>query len=703
MSLTNKVEQFNNDSDLVHAFAHGDKGTVIQTEGGPVPSMARLADGIQTRLNETIDQQRVLEQRLAANSGATLVKTSSGRTVQEDLNAKASRNGDTAQDFYARNFQTGGTNNLTIAGGANPVAPTLTAAGAGTDISIGMVAKGGGRTTFHNAAGQHLQVGGYSAAQVMTSNVRVYGGPDGANPTFIAEGVAENAGIDFTAKGTGTFVYRSNGGIQFVVGNVAASVNYLRASGAGTGGGAVLTAEGTDTNVSMNLRTKGTGSIALQPGGRGTLLVYATANSVNHFEMVPNVTGSPPILRAAGSDTNVSMRVDSKGTGSIDLRTGGSTSFLVDGVASSVNYIATTPSVAGTSPRFTSTGSDTNVNMLLACKGSGQLFIDTPGVNLRGAAGSTERRLSFVTTTGNNYLYARDSDGVVGLYDVPGNCSPWYYTPATKTLTLGNASAVRIANRQETDLDALLGSCFFGFAGTATGAPAATGGYDAVGLQMSGAGQRTQLVLAGEADGLMLRTDDTPDGQNGWGTWRKVWDSSTLTKLSQLQNDLPQSSVSGNWVPLADTNATTAVAEVGFYNIFSQFPEYDEFRLVFENAKNAVVADAVMGVRVSTNGTSAVTSTTYFNGVDGVHLSNSMWAITSSYVQSGAYEFLLPRVRDIAVSFWAAGTKADSSRLGVDRMGGSTLSSNLTLTGIGFVFNGTTGTGRFRVFGRKYA
>lgn len=657
MSLTNKVEQFNNDSDLVHAFAHGDKGTVIQTEGGSVPSMARLADGIQTRLNETIDQQRVLEQRLAANSGATLVKVSSGRTVQQELNGKANINGSSAQDFNTKTLYAAGNiyanaeNFLQLSGKAVG-APTITVGGTDTDVGMYLGTKGGGRFDFRNAAGQHLQVGGFNAANPVVNSTRIYGGLAGGNPTFIAEGADANVGIDFGAKGAGDFFFRSNGGVQFQIRGPFTAVNNFAAYGAAAGGRPTLEARGTDTDVGLAYNAKGTGDHLFASGGR--------------------------------------------------------TGFQVAGTANSVNYIVATPSAAGTSPRFATAGSDVNVHMILAFKGTGQLFVDG-ALNLRGANGSTERRLAFATTTGNNYLYARDSDGVVGLYDVPGNVSPWFYTPATKTLTLGSGGVMSaqnliIANRQETDLDSLTGSRFFGFAGTATGAPAATGGYDAVGLQMAGAGQRTQIVLAGEADGLMVRTDDSADNAgNNWGTWRKLWDSSTLTKLSQLQNDLPQSSVSGNWVPLADTNATTAVAEVGFYNIFSQFPEYDEFRLVFENAKNAVVADAVMGVRVSTNGTSAVTSTTYFNGVDGVHLSNSMWAITSSYVQSGAYEFLLPRVRDIAVSFWAAGTKADSSRLGVDRMGGSTLSSNLTLTGIGFVFNGTTGTGRFRVFGRKYA
>jgi len=657
MSLTSKVEQFNNDSDLVHVFTHGDKNTVIQTEGGPVPSMARLADGIQTQLSEKIEQQRVLEQRLAANTGATLVKASSGRTVQQELNGKANINGSSAQDFNTKTLWAAGNiyanaeNFLQLSGKAVG-APTITVGGTDTDVGMYLGTKGGGRFDFRNAAGQHLQVGGFNAANPVVNSTRIYGGLAGGNPTFIAEGADANVGIDFGAKGSGDFFFRSNGGVQFQI--------------------------------------------------RGPF------TAVNNFAVYGAAAGGRPTLEARGADTDIGLAYNAKGTGDHLFASGGRTGFQVAGTANSVNYIVATPSAAGTSPRLSTAGGDTNVHLILGFKGTGQLFVDGP-LNLRAQAGITERRLAFQTAVGSNYLYARDSDGVVGLYDVPGNASPWYYTPATKTLTLGNNSNVSLvnavlANKQETDLDSLTGSRFFGFAGTATGAPASSGGYDAVGLQMSGAGQRTQLVLAGEADGLMVRTDDSADNTgNNWGTWRKVWDSLTLTKLSQLQNDLPQSSGSGRWVQLADTNATTAVSEVGFYNIFSQFPEYDEFRLVFENARNSVVNDAVMGVRVSTNGTSAVTSSTYFGGIDGVHLSNTLWGMTSSFLQTGAYEFLLPRARTIAVSYWATAERSDSSRLGTNRTGGSTLASNLVLTGIGFVFIGTTGTGRFRVFGRKYA
>jgi hypothetical protein len=42
MTLANKVAQFYVDADVVHAIAHGDDKTLVDTLGGPVPSLAKL-------------------------------------------------------------------------------------------------------------------------------------------------------------------------------------------------------------------------------------------------------------------------------------------------------------------------------------------------------------------------------------------------------------------------------------------------------------------------------------------------------------------------------------------------------------------------------------------------------------------------------------------------------------------------------------
>lgn len=53
MALTNKVEQFSIDADLMHQVVHGDNATTVTTEGGPVKSVAKLQKDMQDQaMNE---------------------------------------------------------------------------------------------------------------------------------------------------------------------------------------------------------------------------------------------------------------------------------------------------------------------------------------------------------------------------------------------------------------------------------------------------------------------------------------------------------------------------------------------------------------------------------------------------------------------------------------------------------------------------
>lgn len=412
--------------------------------------------------------------------------------TQTALNNKANINGDAAQDFYSKaliaNTVVGnGVNTVSLAGGDSGVSPSVIARG--NDVHVGMYfgIKGQGEYNFADgASATQFRIGIMPNA---VNYARVTGGATGGNPGFGVFGSDTNIGMDFTAKGAGEIVYRGNSGIQFKIRAVGTAVNYATVYGAIASGRPTIEAQGSDTDVGIAINTKGLGDVLLASGGRAT--------------------------------------------------------FKAEGVTNGANYMVTSNAAAGFAPRFTATGSDTNVSMILAFKGNGSLFVDGD-MNLRAQAGKTERRAIFNTTNNIHYFYARDSDGVIGLYDLSGGVSPWHYVPLTKTLRLGgNGASVQIDVRTEPNLDDLQGSRFFGFgagpvpgsSGAAVGAPISAGLADAVGLQMAGAGQRTQLACLADAEGMVIRTDDSPDGENNWGQWKKVWDSGNLTKLSQLTND----------------------------------------------------------------------------------------------------------------------------------------------------------------------
>lgn len=67
MSLINKVDQFNADADIAHQIVHGDKNTIVATQGGPVRSFAKLIDD---KDKEFIGGE-VVQQTIAARDTAT--------------------------------------------------------------------------------------------------------------------------------------------------------------------------------------------------------------------------------------------------------------------------------------------------------------------------------------------------------------------------------------------------------------------------------------------------------------------------------------------------------------------------------------------------------------------------------------------------------------------------------------------------------
>ena len=97
-------------------------------------------------------------------------------------------------------------------------------------------------------------------------------------------------------------------------------------------------------------------------GTRELLSFVEDASAVNHIEIENNATGSAPIIRSTGDDTNVNLTLDTKGTGTLTLGmlTGTGTQMLVlnaSGVASR-QAIPTLSSLGGVATTTTLTGGD---------------------------------------------------------------------------------------------------------------------------------------------------------------------------------------------------------------------------------------------------------------------------------------------------------------------------------------------------------
>lgn len=81
-------------------------------------------------------------------------------------------------------------------------------------------------------------------------------------------------------------------------------------------------------------------------------------------------------VSAAGSSSNVVLNVSSKGTSSLNHKTGGGLQLEVADTASAVNYNSLTGGAAGASVKYSAKGSDTNINIDITPKGTGYIGLN---------------------------------------------------------------------------------------------------------------------------------------------------------------------------------------------------------------------------------------------------------------------------------------------------------------------------------------
>lgn len=112
---------------------------------------------------------------------------------------------------------------------------------------------------------------------------------------------------------------------SFRITEVVSSVNYLEAQGNVTGSAPVILASGSDTNINMNFSAKGTGSVRFFTNGSTTssnnqvLQLEHLASSVNFIALRGAINNDNVAVEAKGTSTNVGINLITKGTGQLLL------------------------------------------------------------------------------------------------------------------------------------------------------------------------------------------------------------------------------------------------------------------------------------------------------------------------------------------------------------------------------------------------
>jgi hypothetical protein len=188
-------------------------------------------------------------------------------------------------------------------------------------------------------------------------------------------------------SGSSSFAFFSPAGEALRIHDVGGSaVNFLRVQGGVTGNTPVLLAAGSDTNVTLALRTQGTGSVSFQTGGVTQALVTHTASAVNYVQVTGSATAGTPTISVQGSDANANLSLASKGSGivfiggqssatssTVRLSPSGGNAFFASGTNTSVNYLMASGAATGSSPQLIARGTDTNIGVRIGSLNAGNV------------------------------------------------------------------------------------------------------------------------------------------------------------------------------------------------------------------------------------------------------------------------------------------------------------------------------------------
>jgi hypothetical protein len=207
-------------------------------------------------------------------------------------------------------------------------------------------------------------------------------------PTVTFSGGGGSGAAAYATVGSGTTIKSIGATLDLSVDNTSSQAFRFYNSG-GTGTAYWSAASGSTSpflyaqgsaNVTGRITSNGTGALALYTGGGAQLQlnVSHTASAVNYVQVTGAATTLFPNISAQGSDSNIGLTFASKGSQAIRFNTNTSDQqFRITHTGSAVNYIQVTGNIAGSSPRVLAEGSDTNIDLTLTPKGTGNVRFGT--------------------------------------------------------------------------------------------------------------------------------------------------------------------------------------------------------------------------------------------------------------------------------------------------------------------------------------
>lgn len=102
----------------------------------------------------------------------------------------------------------------------------------------------------------------------------------------------------------------------------ADKADFFTLAGAASLGFPSISVTGSDTNISMVISAKNSGTVVIQSGNGNALTVQSAGGTTfNGIQIVGAATGNPPSVFATGGDTNINLVLGGQGTGNIQFTT----------------------------------------------------------------------------------------------------------------------------------------------------------------------------------------------------------------------------------------------------------------------------------------------------------------------------------------------------------------------------------------------
>ncbi len=158
-----------------------------------------------------------------------------------------------------------------------------------------------------------------STTQLQRNNAGAFGGISGAT--------SDGTTVSLTSPKVITAVTDSNGNELLNVTATASAVNELTLANAAAGGSPTLSATGSNADIDVTINPKGSGKLVVggltsavrDPNGNELIKAAYVTNAVNEVTLTNAIAGAKPTISATGDDTNITLKLDGKGTGVVEI------------------------------------------------------------------------------------------------------------------------------------------------------------------------------------------------------------------------------------------------------------------------------------------------------------------------------------------------------------------------------------------------